>query len=90
MNKSELVSAIAESAGVSKKEAGNALEGMMEAVTNALKNGDKVSLIGFGTFSVVERAARRAKNPQTGKMIDIPAKKIAKFKPGAKLAEAVK
>lgn len=90
MNKSELVEAIAESAGISKKKAGNALEGMMGAVTSALESGDKVSLIGFGTFSVVERAARKAKNPQNGKMIDIPAKKVAKFKVGAKLAEAVK
>ena len=90
MNKSELIDAIAESAGVSKKEAGNALDGMLGAVSKALENGDKVSLIGFGTFSVAERAARKSKNPQTGKMIDIPAKKVAKFKPGAKLAEAVK
>lgn len=90
MNKSELIDAIAESAGISKKEAGNALDGMMGTVTRALENGDKVSLIGFGTFSVVKRAARKAKNPQNGKMIDIPAKNVAKFKPGAKLAEAVK
>lgn len=90
MNKSELVEAMADSADISKAAAAKALDGMMDAVTKALKNEDKVTLIGFGTFSVVHRAARKAKNPQTGKLMDIPAKKAAKFKPGSKLAEAVK
>ena len=90
MNKSELVEAMAESADISKAAAAKALDGMMEAVTKALKSEDKVTLIGFGTFLVVQRAARKAKNPQTGKLMDIPAKKTAKFKPGSKLAEAVK
>jgi len=69
---------------------GKYLNGMLMAVTEALANGDKVTLVGFGTFSAVKRAARKAKNPRTGEMIKIPAKTVAKFKPGSKLAEAVK
>ncbi len=90
MNKSELVEAMADSAGISKASAAKALDGMMEAVTKALKNENKVTLIGFGTFSAVQRAARKAKNPRTGELLNIPAKKAVKFKPGGKLAQAVK
>lgn len=90
MNKSELVETMADSADISKAAAAKALDGVMAAVIKALKNEEKVTLIGFGTFSLVHRAARKAKNPRTGELINIPAKKSAKFKPGSKLAEAVK
>jgi len=90
MNKKELVEAMAGSAEISKAAAEMALNGMLAAVTGALADGDKVTLVGFGTFSTVKRSARKAKNPQTGAMIDIPEKVVAKFKPGSKLADAVK
>lgn len=90
MNKTELISQIAESADISKKAAGDALEGFMKAVSDAMKKGDKVQLVGFGTFSVAKRAARTARNPQTGKDMKIPAKNVVKFKVGSKLADAVK
>ncbi len=90
MNKKELVDSIAVAADISRAEAEKALNGMLGAITQALANGEKVTLIGFGTFSVVERAARKAKIPNTGKTIEIPAKRVAKFKVGSKLAEAVR
>jgi len=89
MNKKELVESMAEAAGISKAAAEKALNGMLMAVSSALGKGDKVTLIGFGTFSTVKRTARKAKNPRTGAVIEIPAKKIAKFKPGSKLSDAV-
>ena len=89
MNKSELVAAIATSADITKADAERALNGIMEAITDALSKGDKVALIGFGTFSVSKRAARDGRNPQTGKTMKIKAKTVAKFKAGAKLAAAV-
>ncbi len=89
MNKTELINQIAESADISKKAAGDALQGFMMAITDTMKKGDKLQLIGFGTFSVTKRAARDGRNPQTGKAIKIPAKNIVKFKIGSKLAEAV-
>jgi DNA-binding protein HU-beta len=90
MNKTELINQIAESADISKKAAGDALQGFMAAVTETMQKGDKLQLIGFGTFSVTERSARTCRNPQTGKSMKIPAKKVVKFKVGSKLAEAVK
>ena len=90
MNKAELVSAIATDAGVSKSVASKVLDSMINNVTESLKKGDKVTLVGFGTFSVTKREARTGRNPQTGKEIKIPARKVAKFRAGAKLAEAVK
>ena len=90
MNKSELVEAMAKAAGVSKAASEKALNGALAAITKALKKGDKVTLVGFGTFSVAKRAARQGRNPQTGNMIKIGAKKVAKFKAGSKLADAVK
>ncbi|MBO7255118.1 MAG: HU family DNA-binding protein [Paludibacteraceae bacterium] len=90
MNKGELIDVIAAEAGISKASAKKALEATLDAVKNALAKGDKVSLIGFGTFSVAERAARTGVNLQTGAAINIPAKKVAKFKAGAELANAVK
>jgi len=89
MNKLELINEIAESADISKKAAGDALEGFIQAVTGAMKKGDKLQLTGFGTFSVAKRAARTARNPQTGKEMKIPATKVVKFKAGSKLADAV-
>ena len=90
MNKAELVSAIAADAGVTKSVASKVLDSMINNVTESLKKGDKVTLVGFGTFSVTKRKARTGRNPQTGKKIKIPAKKVAKFRAGAKLAKAVK
>lgn len=89
MNKQELVSAIAEKAGLTKADSEKALNGMMEAVKESLTKGGSVQLIGFGTFSISERAARTGRNPQTGKEIKIAAKKVAKFKPGKALDEAI-
>ena len=90
MNKAELISAIATDAGVSKSVASKVLDSVINNVTESLKKGDKVTLVGFGTFSVTKRKARTGRNPQTGKEIKIPARKVAKFSAGAKLAEAVK
>lgn len=90
MNKKDLINVIAEQAQISKASAKIALDATLEAISSALANGDKVSLIGFGTFSVAERSARQGVNPATGQAIEIPAKKVAKFKAGAELAEKVK
>lgn len=90
MNKTELINQIAESADISKKAAGDALQGFLMAVTDTMVKGDKLQLIGFGAFSVTERSARACRNPQTGESMKIPAKKVVKFKVGSKLAEAVK
>ena len=90
MNKTELITQIAVSAGISKKAVGDALQAFMIAVTDTMVKGDKLSLIGFGTFSVSKRAARTCRNPQTGKEMKVPAKKVVKFKVGKKLAETVK
>ena len=89
MNKAELTTAIAESVDLSKASAEKALNGMMDSISGALAKGDSVTLVGFGTFSVSKRAARTGRNPQTGKEIKIAAKKVAKFKAGSKLADAV-
>ena len=89
MNKFELVAAIATSADITKADAERALNGTLEAITDALSKGYKVALIGFGTFSTTKRAARDGRNPQTGKTMKIKAKTVAKFKAGAKLADAV-
>lgn len=90
MNKTELVAAIAEKSGLSKKDSDAALSAVVEAVTEALKAGDKVSLVGFGTFEVRERAARVGKNPATGATINIAACKAPAFKAGKALKDAVK
>jgi len=89
MNKAELINAIAAEAGLSKVDAKKALDATVKAVSDALAAGDKVSLIGFGTFSVAERSARQGINPKTKEPIQIAAKKVAKFKAGAELAAAV-
>lgn len=90
MNKAELVESMAEKAGISKADAKRALDAFIDTTTAALKKDDRVALVGFGSFSVSERSARKGRNPQTGKEITIKAKKVVKFKPGAELADKVK
>lgn len=90
MNKSELIEAIAESADISKAAATRALDAAVEAVSAALKKGDMVSLVGFGTFYVSERAARTGRNPRTGTELTIKAAKVPKFRPGKSLKDSVK
>jgi DNA-binding protein HU-beta len=90
MNKMELIDAIAKNASISKKDAKSALEAMVEEITTTLKKADKVSLIGFGTFEIAERKARKGVNPRTGKEIQIKATKVPKFRPGKALKDAVK
>jgi len=89
MNKSDLIDAMAADAGISKTAAKAALESLTENVTTSLKKGEKVALVGWGTWSVSERAARNGRNPQTGKAIQIAAKTVVKFKAGAGLSGAV-
>lgn len=89
MNKSELIDAIATKSNLSKAQAGQALDAMIEAVGGALKTGDSVTLVGFGTFAVKERAARTGRNPKTGETIEIAATKIPSFKAGKGLKDAV-
>jgi DNA-binding protein HU-beta len=89
MNKSELIDAIAQSAGLTKADAGRALDGFTKAVEEALKAGESVTLVGFGTFSVKERPERKGRNPQTGEEITIKAAKIPSFKVGKSLKDAV-
>lgn len=90
MNKSELIDAIADASDLSKADAARSLSGFIDSVTGALKKGDTVSLIGFGTFSVKDRAARQGRNPQTGETIQIKAAKIPSFKAGKGLKDAIK
>ena len=89
MNKSDLINAIAEESGLTKADAGRALDATISSVGNALKAGDTISLIGFGTFSVKERSARTGRNPQTGEAIQIKASKIPSFKAGKTLKDSV-
>ncbi|HVV03263.1 MAG TPA: HU family DNA-binding protein [Puia sp.] len=89
MNKAELIDKIAADAEISKKEANAVLDSFTEAIAKTLKKGDKVTLVGFGTFSVSKRAARTGRNPQTGATIKIKAKKVAKFKAGKELAAKI-
>ena len=89
MTKTDLVSAIAEKAGLSKADAKKAVDACVESIIDALKGGDKVSLIGFGTFAVAERSARQGINPSNKQPITIAAKKVAKFKAGAALDAAI-
>ena len=89
MNKTELIAAIAEQAEISKKDAEKALKAFVDVVTEQLKEGEKVQLVGFGSFEVSERAAREGRNPQTGKTMKIAACKAPKFKAGKALKDAV-
>ncbi len=89
MNKSDLIDAMASGAGITKVAAESALKSFTDSVTNTLKDGGKVTLVGFGTFSVSKRSARSGRNPQTGAEITIAAKNVAKFKAGTELRNAV-
>ena len=90
MNKTELIAAVAEKAELSKKDAEKAVKALTEAVAEELKKGGKVQLVGFGTFEVRDRAARKGRNPQTGEEIEIAASKVPGFKAGKALKDAVK
>jgi DNA-binding protein HU-beta len=89
MNKAELIDSIAASAGLTKVDAKKALDSFVASTIDALKKNDRVALVGFGSFSVAQRTARTGRNPQTGKEIKIPAKKVVKFKAGSELADVV-
>lgn len=89
MNKTELIAAMADQAGLSKKDAEAALKAFTDVVAEQLKKGDKIQLVGFGTFEVAERAAREGRNPQTGKVMPIAASKAPKFKAGKALKDMV-
>lgn len=90
MNKSELIAKVSETADLTKKDATKAVDAVFNAISDALRDGDKVQLIGFGNFEVRERSARKGRNPQTGEEIDIAASKIPAFKPGKQLKEGIK
>lgn len=90
MNKTELINAVAEKAGLTKVDAKNALDATLSAIADALAKGDRVALIGFGTFAVTEKTARTGINPRTKEKIEIAARKSVKFKPGAELNNVVK
>ncbi|MBG9587637.1 HU family DNA-binding protein [Cytobacillus firmus] len=90
LNKTDLTNQVAETAELSKKDAARAVDAVFESIQTALKNGDKVQLIGFGNFEVRERAARKGRNPQTGEEIEIAASKLPVFKPGKQLKDSVK
>ena len=90
MTKEDMVARIAKEADISKAKAGKALDAVLGGVTMALKRGQKVTFVGFGTFMVTKRAARKGRNPRTGAMINIPAARVPKFKAGSKLKAAVK
>lgn len=89
MNKTELVSGVAEKAGITKKDAEKAVNAVFDVIGEALAQGDRIQLVGFGTFEVRERAARTGRNPRTGDEIDIPATRIPVFKPGKSLRDVV-
>lgn len=90
MTKAELVGKIASESGITKSQAEKAVDGFVSAVSGALAGGDKITLVGFGTFSVGTRSQREGRNPRTGAKIKIPASKVVKFKPGKNLSEKVK
>ena len=90
MNKTELVKAVAEQAELTQKDAAKAVDALIETISETLAKEEKIQLIGFGTFEVRERSARKGRNPQTGEEIDIAASKVPAFKPGKELKEAVK
>ena len=89
MNKADLIDLIASESGITKTQAGTAVETLVSSVTASLKKGERVALVGFGTFSVSQRKARNGRNPQTGSVIKIAARKVAKFTPGVELKKAV-
>jgi len=90
MTKAELIARAAEKAGVSKKQADRCLKAFIEVITDALQKGEKIAIPGFGIFSVKERAARKGRNPRTGDIIEIPARKVVHFKPAKQLRDLIK
>ncbi|HVB03941.1 MAG TPA: HU family DNA-binding protein [Chitinophagaceae bacterium] len=90
MNKAELIDKIAKDAGINKTQANDSLDSFTKSVVDSLRKGGKVTLVGFGTFSVTKRSARKGRNPQTNKVINIPAKKVAKFKAGKEFSSKLK
>ncbi|MBA7490997.1 DNA-binding protein HU [subsurface metagenome] len=90
MDKAELIEEISSKVGLTKKDAGNVVNAVVETITNTLKKGEKVTLVGFGTFQVMERKAREGRNPRTGEKLEIPAKKVPNFRAGKNLREAVR
>ena len=90
MNKTELIAKVAEATNLSKKDAALAVDAVFNVISDALQNGDKVQIVGFGNFEVRERSARKGRNPQTGEEIEIPAGKIPAFRPGKSLKEGIK
>jgi DNA-binding protein HU-beta len=90
MNKTELIAKVAETTELTKKDATKAVDAVLDAIAEALKNGEKVQLIGFGNFEVRERAARKGLNPQTGEEIEIASSKVPAFKPGKQLKDSIK
>ncbi len=90
MNKTDLINKVAEGASLTKKQAAEAVDAVFDSITTALQAGEKVQLVGFGNFEVRERTARKGRNPQTGKEIDIPASKSPAFKPGKALKDGIK
>ena len=89
MNKAQLVEAVSDKTGITKKKVGNVMDAVIKTITGALSQGEKITLVGFGTFQVRQREARKGINPQTGQTMQIPAKKVPKFRPGKELREAV-
>ncbi|MFB5662148.1 HU family DNA-binding protein [Alteribacillus sp. HJP-4] len=89
MNKTDLINSVSEQADISKKDASKAVDAVFDSITDSLKKGDKIQLVGFGSFEVRERAARKGRNPQTGEEIKIPATKNPAFRPGKQLKDAV-
>ncbi|MCI3920278.1 HU family DNA-binding protein [Paenibacillus sp. TRM 82003] len=90
MNKTDLITKVAETTDLSKKDVTTVVEAVFDSIADALQNGDKVQLVGFGNFEVRERTARKGRNPQTGEEIDIPASKVPAFKPGKALKDGIK
>ena len=90
MNKTEFINAVAEQSGLSKVDSKKAVEAFIQTISNEMKEGGKISLLGFGSFSTTEKAARKVVNPKTKVVIDIPARKVVKFKAGAELTDKIK
>ena len=90
MNKTEFINAVAEQSGLSKADSKKAVEAFIQTISNEMKEGGKISLLGFGSFSTTEKAARKGVNPKTKEVIDIPARKVVKFKAGAELTDKIK
>ena len=90
MNKAELIEEVVGKTGLTKKDVGLVVDALMEAISNTVEKGEKVTLVGFGTFQTIQKKSRRVRNPQTGEEIQIPAKKVPKFVPGKNLREKVR